>query len=809
VRRFFCVATVLVVLGPAAASATARDFAGFARNVIPSGQYGTVPPPAGADRQAKMYDGLTPLFDRVTGPDLFKYFKSEALFVNGPPPNRVEATPRAGLEIVRDAFDVPHIRGTTRDDATWGAGWVVAEDRALLLQVARGDAYVAAIDAPNLKAFDLVKAIRTFSPSAQTYAFVDRETGVLRNAGPKGRQLLHDIDVYLQGINARLEFDGGVQAPWKRRDIYAINALLAQFLGQGGGDEARRSEFLSGLVERFGPRRGNQIFDDLRERNDPEVAHSIDGRFPYGGVNGAGRGGNVVLDNNSFTAEGAAARLRASDRLASNVLMVSGRRSKTGHPLFVGGPQIGYFYPGLTLEMDVSAPHDHWRGATSLPFPGYPLIGRGEDWANSLTSAGADIVDQFAETLCGDDTHYRYLGSCRKMGTFDAGRLSAGDGESEREVVFRTTVHGPVAGYATSGGRRVAIANARSSRGRETLFQLAFQDLANGRVHDPKSFFEAFSQSPLTFNAFYVDSEHIAEYTAGRLPLRATGVDPGLPTEGTGKHEWRGFLAAGKHPHGADPKRGSLENWNNPVARGLRAADDRWAYTSVHRDELLKRGLAKRRKHTLASLVGAMNAAATQDVREVLFLPTLAAVLSKGAPNARDAEMLSILKAWRARGGSRLDRDLDGKIDHPGAAIMDAAWTGLADAAMEPLLGPKLTEQLATIFKRYDDPVDQQTDGWMGYMDKDLRTLLGRKVRGRYHARYCGKGDLAKCRKALWAALDAAGDELVAEQGPNPRSWRADATAERKPFLPINLMTLRYTNRPSGIQQVITFDGHR
>ena len=33
--------------------------------------------------------------------------------------------------------------------------------------------------------------------------------------------------------------------------------------------------------------------------------------------------------------------------------MVSGKRSSNGHPLFVGGPQIGYFYPGLTLEMDL------------------------------------------------------------------------------------------------------------------------------------------------------------------------------------------------------------------------------------------------------------------------------------------------------------------------------------------------------------------------------------------------------------------------------------------------------------------------
>ena len=47
------------------------------------------------------------------------------------------------------------------------------------------------------------------------------------------------------------------------------------------------------------------------------------------------------------------------------------------------------------------APGLDWRGATSAPFPGYMLIGRGADFATTLTSADADDTDQFAETLCG------------------------------------------------------------------------------------------------------------------------------------------------------------------------------------------------------------------------------------------------------------------------------------------------------------------------------------------------------------------------------------------------------------------------
>ena len=103
-------------------------------------------------------------------------------------------------------------------------------------------------------------------------------------------------------------------------------------------------------------------------------------------------------------------------RQASNVLMVAGKRSRSGHPLFVGGPQIGHFYPGLTLEMDLQGPGWKARGATSAPFPGYILIGRREDFVWTLTSAGADIIDIYVETLCGgSDTKYLFRGQCRDM----------------------------------------------------------------------------------------------------------------------------------------------------------------------------------------------------------------------------------------------------------------------------------------------------------------------------------------------------------------------------------------------------------
>jgi hypothetical protein len=257
---------------------------------------------------------------------------------------------------------------------------------------------------------------------------------------------------------------------------------------------------------------------------------------------------------------------------------------------------------------------------------------------------------------------------------------------------------------------------------------------------------------------------------------------------------------------------GVLNNWNNKPARGFPASDDQWGYGSIGRVDLLNDNTNKVRRHTLATLTGAMNAAATQDVRAMKFVPVLARLLKGGTPpSARASRMLELLEEWRAQGGSRLDRDLDGKIDHPGAAILDTAWNRLADAAMTPVLGKPLADQLSqTLHSRFNLPPGGQFDGWHQYMDKDIRTLLGERVRGPFANRYCGGGDVNVCRAALWAALEAAGVELEAAQGPDPAAWRADANRERIGFVPGLLpYTMRYTNRPSGIQQVIEFKGHR
>jgi hypothetical protein len=257
-----------------------------------------------------------------------------------------------------------------------------------------------------------------------------------------------------------------------------------------------------------------------------------------------------------------------------------------------------------------------------------------------------------------------------------------------------------------------------------------------------------------------------------------------------------------------------MTNWNNGVAHGFAAADDDWGRNgSAVRVDLLDENLRRLKrggKWTLATVTSAMNAAATQDVRAIDTVPLLKKLLKDSkAPSARAQQMLDLMVRWRNNGGTRLDRDLNGLIDAPGAAVMDGSWDNIANAFMRPRLGPQLDE-LDSLFSRFDQPPGGQYSGWYQYFERDISALLGRKVADPFRMSYCGKGRLKPCQKAIWKAIDRSGAEIAAEQGTeDPSAWRSSAEDERIQFRPLPLREMAYTNRPSGIQQVISFKGHR
>ena len=480
---------------------------------------------------------------------------------------------------------------------------------------------------------------------------------------------------------------------------------------------------------------------------------------------------------------------------ASNFLIVNPSRSKTNNTLAVMGPQLGYYYPEIVQQIHLSGPGIEAQGVAVPGLAMYLLIGRTPNYAWSLTSADHDVRDVFVEQLCNPDgsaatrqsNHYMFNGLCTALQTFDAGTLNG------TPITYPTSVHGPVIGTATSNGVPVVLTRKRSTFGRDGLNLAALKDMTEGKASTPEKFFNAANQFGFTFNWGYASRTTTAYFSSGLLPKRAKGLDRRLPTNGDGNYEWNGYLSRDEHPHDVGGPNGLFLNWNNQSAPGFMHGDDD-PYGSVHRVELFNKFPAE---VTLANDVSVMNRAATEDGRALVW-PVVSEVLhGSAAPNALDAKVVRMLDRWVARAAPRLDADNDGLYDDAGPTAMDALWPNVADAVMRPVYG-NLTSDLNNI--RWLGGLDGQS-----FVDKDLRTLLGKAVKGKFNLRYCGNGSLDACRASLWAVVDQVAASLAATNGNDPGAWRS--TAARAGFTPgLIPNTMRATNRPT-FQQVLEFDG--
>ena len=765
----------------------------FAYNILPPGQAGAAGLTKNSQDQVPLYDGLTPLRGNVTEADIPKYFKREDFKPTGA--TTVVPTPgRPDLRIVRDEFGVPHIYADTRADLWYGVGLVTGQDRWLLMLLGRGPARAAVADIPGVNAFGLVTNGPEFVPSAQSEALVDAQKQKLVDTyGAKGRQILQDLEDYAAGVTQGVPES---MRPWTVNDAIAVNAFIGSIFGNGGGDEVRNSDFLAKLRTALGSKRAAGAFEDLMEADDGDAPTTTARKFRYGSSSGYPTPGSPVVDPGTTEALPDTPR-----QLASNFLIVNPFRSATRESMAVMGPQLGYYYPEIVLEADLHGPGVNAQGAFVPGGGPYMLLGRTKNYAWSLTSASNDNRDQFLEKLCEPDgsaptrasRHYVYKGQCIAMQTFDAGTLGG------VPKIFPVTVHGPVSGTVLVGGKPHAIARKRSTYGEEALSLAALRDMTVGRGESVRGFWDSANQFGYTFNWGYANRETTAYFSSGKLPRRAPGTNKLLPALGTGNYDWRGYISQYEHPHDVGGPDGLLLNWNNKPAPGWQTGDDNRSYGSVHRVEMFD---DFPRKARIADVVSIMNRAATEDLRATVMWPVIRKVLGRSAPpDALTGQVADLLTAWSRAGGSKLDGDLDGKIDDPGAAVIGPAWTNVANAVLTPKLGA-LTDDLNSLVGRSSGMFG---GGWYGYVDKDLRTLLGERVRDRYNLRYCGDGSLTACRASLWAGLKAAVDQLSAAQGADPTKWRADATAERLRFAPGLLSTtMRFANRPT-FQQVLRF----
>ena len=370
------------------------------------------------------------------------------------------------------------------------------------------------------------------------------------------------------------------------------------------------------------------------------------------------------------------------------------------------------------------------------------------------------------------------------------------------------TVHGPVFATGMVGGKPVAFTVQRSTFKAELDSAVSFVALNGDRVTDPATFQQAMSSLTGSFNWLYVDDQHVAYFHSGLYPIRATGIDPDLPSWGTGQWEWKGFLPASRHPQAVDPAKGWIDSWNNKPAHGWRAADSHWSFGPVHRVQMLAKQLKTRIPQgdvTPADMVQIMANASTVDLRGQADLPSILKAIGR---DRKLSLYLDLLRNWVKHGTHRIDRDGDGKYDDQAqVAFMDAWWPILIHKMFDPVLGG-LYGDAPMGFDDHPGPVGSSfIDGYYGYVQKAVRMALGRHVPDPYRVLRCGDGTLAGCRRVLIESIKA----TIGKLGADAQKWHADEKGDEIDYSAVGLVdvpNMPWQNRPT-FQQVVEVSTHR
>ncbi|WP_084258952.1 penicillin acylase family protein [Microtetraspora malaysiensis] len=545
----------------------------------------------------------------------------------------------------------------------------------------------------------------------------------------------------------------------------------------------------------------------------------------------------------------------------SNAIVVSAAKSATGHPVAVFGPQTGYFSPQLLMLEELNGPGIRARGAAFAGLNLYVLLGRGADYAWSATSSTQDITDTYAITLCdpkgGTPTtaseHYLYRGTCTAMETLrkkNSWKPNTADstGAGSYELVVKRTKYGLVTWRGTVDGAPTAFTSLRSTYRHEPDSAMGFQMFNDpAEMGSAAAFQNSAANIGFAFNWFYVNSTDAAYFMSGSAPVRPAVSDPNLPMVADAAHEWTGYdpdansatyAAASTHPQAVNQD--YFVSWNNKQAKDYGAADGNFSFGSVHRGDLLdapvKAALAS---GTLdrAGTVKIMANAAITDLRGWKVLPNLLRVInSADVTDPTLASAVAKLSAWASAGARRAETSPGSKTYAHADAIrfFDAWWPKLVRAQFQPGLGDGLYRSLVDALQINESPSGRQQGdtstlvnsaneaqthkgssfqyGWWGYVDKDIRNVLGDTVGGTLPARYCG-ATVQACRTVLLDSLSAALVETAAVTYPADDvcsagdQWCADAVRQ-SPLGGIKQDLISWQNRPT-YQQAVSFPARR
>ncbi|BCX04346.1 MAG: penicillin amidase [Candidatus Roseilinea sp.] len=484
------------------------------------------------------------------------------------------------VEVIRDAFGVPHIYADTPDDLFRAQGFVHAQDRFFQMEFWRRIGQGRLAELFGQSALEQDKFIRTIG----WHRVAEAEVQMLEP------DVLRVLQSYADGVNAyilpnadRLGFEFSVLGligrrwspePWTPVNTVTWGKAMSYNLGDNMDHELARLR----LIERGGEALAQAVIPPYPE-DMPVIVRSTDGssgeeerRFTHLRHIAPNAATELYRIHKSVQR---AIGLTHDAGIGSNNWVVSGARTTTGRPILANDPHLGIQMPSIWYinglhcrVVNEACPYD----VVGVTFPGVPgvVLGHNARIAWGVTNAGPDTQDLFIERPNPDNPD-----EFEFQGKFEPARIREERifvaGQVEPIVIrVRETRHGPILNDVVEeleGREPLALQWAALQPGR--LFKAV---LMMNRAQNWEAFREALRHWDTPAQNFvYADVDgNIGYQLPGNIPIRKNG-DGRAPVPGwTGEHEWIGSIPFDELPSAFNPPEGYIVTANNAIVDARR-----------------------------------------------------------------------------------------------------------------------------------------------------------------------------------------------------------------------------------------------
>lgn len=243
----------------------------------------------------------------------------------------------------------------------------------------------------------------------------------------------------------------------------------------------------------------------------------------------------------------------------SNGIAISPKISASGHALLLINPHTSFFFRS-ELQMTSDEGLDAYGAVTWGQFFIYQGFNHHIGWMH--TSTGADVVDEFAETIerRNGQLFYRYGDALKPVTVrhIDVPYRRTDGSMATRAFTVYATQHGPI--VRAKDGRWIAIALMNNPV--EALQQSWLRTKANDYASYMKI---AELKANSSNNTIYADDKgNIAYLHPQFIPRRNDRYDYTKPVDGSNPDtDWKGLHALNEAPHLLNPLNGWIANTNN------------------------------------------------------------------------------------------------------------------------------------------------------------------------------------------------------------------------------------------------------